>query len=51
MILDEKGELIVLESNTIPGLTAQSLLPKAALVSGITFSELVDRLIHAAFLK
>ena len=51
MILDKDGELIVLESNTIPGLTAQSLLPKAALASGITFSELVDRLIHAAFLK
>ncbi|MFH0712482.1 MAG: D-alanine--D-alanine ligase [Candidatus Jorgensenbacteria bacterium] len=51
MILDKNGELFVLESNTIPGLTAQSLIPKAAAASGITFSELIDRLIHAAFLK
>lgn len=50
-ILDKKGELYVLEINTIPGLTQASLLPKAALVSGIGFSELLDKLIHTAFLK
>lgn len=51
MILDKKGELFVLETNTIPGLTTQSLLPKAVVASGITFSDFLDRLVHAAFLK
>lgn len=51
MILDKYGKLFVLELNTIPGMTEQSLLPKAAIASGITFSELLDKLIHAAYLR
>ncbi|MDE3112471.1 MAG: D-alanine--D-alanine ligase [Chloroflexota bacterium] len=35
----------VLEVNTIPGLTANSLVPKAARVAGIAFGELLERLI------
>ncbi len=50
-ILDKKGELHVLEINTIPGLTQASLLPKAAVASGISFSKLLDKLIDAAFLR
>lgn len=38
-------ELFVLETNTIPGMTANSLLPKAAKVAGISFTKLLDRLI------
>jgi D-alanine-D-alanine ligase len=38
----------VLEVNTIPGMTANSLLPKSARVAGIPFGELVERLIRAA---
>lgn len=34
-----------LEINTIPGLTKQSLLPKAAEAAGISFEEMVDRLV------
>jgi D-alanine-D-alanine ligase len=42
-----KGENIhVLETNTIPGMTATSLLPQAALVAGISFSQLLDKLIE-----
>jgi len=37
--------LIVLEVNTIPGMTANSLLPKAAKAAGIEFGDLVGRLI------
>lgn len=48
MILDERGELQVLEVNTIPGLTATSLLPQAARAGGLTFSQLVERLIELA---
>lgn len=35
----------VLEVNTLPGLTRQSLLPQAACVAGLPFPQLVDRLI------
>lgn len=35
----------VLEVNTIPGLTSQSLFPKAAQAAGISFPELLDKLV------
>lgn len=47
MILGAEGP-VVLEVNTIPGLTRESLLPKAAAAAGITFSELLDCLLEAA---
>lgn len=37
--------LVTLEVNTMPGLTANSLLPKAAAVAGIPFADLLERLI------
>lgn len=39
---------VVLEVNTIPGLTATSLLPKAAAAIGISFPELCERLLQSA---
>jgi D-alanine-D-alanine ligase len=39
-------EIFVLETNTIPGMTATSLLPQAARSAGISFSRLLDRLIE-----
>jgi len=42
--MNEDGELFCLEVNTIPGMTATSLVPKAAAAVGISFDELVDRL-------
>ena len=45
MILKDK-ELYVLETNTIPGMTATSLLPQAAAAAGIPFGRLLDRLIE-----
>ncbi len=47
MILAD-GEIYVLETNTIPGMTANSLLPKSAKASGISFSSLLDKLIDLA---
>ena len=38
-----------IEGNTIPGFTANSLLPKSAAVAGISFLELCDRLVQSAF--
>ena len=45
MILKD-NEIYVLETNTIPGMTATSLLPLAAKTAGITFSQLLDKLIR-----
>jgi D-alanine-D-alanine ligase len=43
------GESIhVLETNTIPGMTPVSLFPLAAKTAGISFSQLLDRLIELA---
>lgn len=41
-------EIIVLETNTIPGMTKTSLFPLAAKVAGMDFSTLLDRLIELA---
>jgi D-alanine-D-alanine ligase len=38
-------DLYVLETNTIPGMTPESLLPLAAKASGMDFGQLLDRLI------
>jgi D-alanine-D-alanine ligase len=40
--------IYVLETNTIPGMTAVSLFPSAAKRAGISFSQLLDRLINLA---
>ncbi len=45
------GKIYVLEINTIPGLTRQSLLPKAAAASGISFPKLLDHIIKSALRK
>lgn len=39
-IIPESGEPVVLEVNTIPGMTELSLLPEAAAAAGISFPEL-----------
>ena len=44
-------EVYILETNTIPGMTATSLFPQAAAAAGISFSELLDRLIELALEK
>jgi D-alanine-D-alanine ligase len=45
MILKDR-KIYVLETNTIPGMTATSLLPQAAQVAGISFSKLMNKLIE-----
>lgn len=47
-IVDEKGRIYILETNSIPGLTEVSLFPKAATVAGIGFPDLLMRLCQAA---
>lgn len=47
MILADQT-IYVLETNTIPGMTATSLLPQAAAKAGYPFGKLMDRLIELA---
>jgi len=49
-ILDKRDDLYILEVNTIPGLTPQSLLPEAAFASGISFPALLSKVTNSAFL-
>ena len=48
MILTEAGELYVLETNTIPGLTQQSLFPKMAMAAGLDMPGLVKCFVDMA---
>ncbi len=47
MIYTDEGP-VVLETNTIPGLTTNSLLPLAAEAAGLSFPDLLDRLLDLA---
>ena len=46
--LTPAGDLFCLEVNTLPGMTATSLLPQAAKATGIDFPELCERICRAA---
>lgn len=48
---DGKGNFYILEINTIPGMTATSLLPQEAKSAGIEFPELLDLIISSALKK
>jgi D-alanine-D-alanine ligase len=50
-IVTEGKEAYLLEVNTLPGMTALSLLPEIAQHAGIGFEELVERIIRSAALK
>lgn len=47
-ILNENGEFICLEANTLPGMTPTSLIPQEAFVDGISYIELCNRIVHLA---
>ncbi len=49
--MDAAGELWCLEVNTLPGLTAASLLPRAAAAVGIGFPELCERICRGALAR
>jgi D-alanine-D-alanine ligase len=50
-ILTEDGTPYILEVNTLPGMTATSLVPKIAKGNGISFEDLCERLLDGAALK
>jgi len=50
-IITGDGTPYVLEANTLPGMTATSLVPKIAAGNGISFADLCERLLDGASLK
>jgi len=46
--LTPAGELVCLEANTLPGMTATSLLPQSAAAAGVPFPELCERICLAS---
>lgn len=49
--LNPQGELFCLEVNTLPGMTSTSLVPKAAKAAGMTFEQLLTRIIELSLKK
>jgi D-alanine-D-alanine ligase len=49
--LSPEDELFCLEVNTLPGMTATSLVPKAAKAAGIEFPELLNRIVESALMR
>jgi D-alanine--D-alanine ligase len=47
-IMAPTGTFYALETNTLPGMTNESLAPKAAATAGITMQQFVDRLVRMA---
>jgi D-alanine-D-alanine ligase len=47
-IMSSTGEVFVLETNTLPGMTRTSLFPQSAAKGGYEFPQLMDRLIELA---
>lgn len=45
-LLDENNNIYCLEANTLPGMTATSLLPQEALAIGMTFEDLCEKIIE-----
>jgi D-alanine-D-alanine ligase len=51
VIVKPDGEPVVLEVNTLPGMTETSLLPKAAAAGGIGYAELCQRMVELALAR
>ena len=46
MMIDKSGKIYVIELNTIPGLTPQSLYPKEAAAAGLSMEDLVQQFLE-----
>ncbi len=46
LMRNQQGQWQLLEVNTVPGMTETSLVPKAAKVQGLSFSELVTKIVE-----
>lgn len=50
-LMDEKGEIYCLESNSLPGMTPTSLVPQEAEALGISYENLCDKIIELSLEK
>ena len=50
-MMTQKGEPLLLEINTVPGMTDHSLVPMAARTAGIDFDELVWRILETSLVR
>jgi D-alanine-D-alanine ligase len=48
VVPDDPGRIVILETNTMPGMTPTSLFPESAGVFGVGFEALCDRLVRGA---
>jgi D-alanine-D-alanine ligase len=51
IMVRDGGEPVVLEVNTLPGMTETSLLPKAAAAAGLDFAGLCERMVNLALAR
>lgn len=51
IMISRQGKLFIIDTNTIPGMTNQSLFPKAARAEGYAWNELVAKLIELSTSK
>jgi D-alanine-D-alanine ligase len=51
LIVSDKGNEVVLEINTLPGMTPTSLLPRIAHGAGLSFEDLVEEMLKGARLR
>ena len=47
-VMDNKGIMYCLEANTLPGMTPTSLMPQEALVLGMDYGRLCEKLIEVS---
>jgi D-alanine-D-alanine ligase len=47
-VVEPGGRIVLLEVNTLPGMTPTSLYPDGAQAAGISFPELVEQLVRRA---
>ena len=50
-ILDKNGKAWCLETNTLPGMTPNSLIPKAAKLEGLDYAQLCEKIIELSLKK
>lgn len=50
-ILDDENKLYCLEVNTLPGMTETSLVPKSASATGMSFTQLIEKIIQLSLQK
>lgn len=49
LMLKDSGEFFVLEANTLPGMTATSLVPKSAKAKGLSFEDFIESLVVGSY--